>query len=94
MVAVLGHDRRAADLAGGNINPATTIRRGTDKVVALLAARIPRLDRILPRIAKRGGEAVLIDGTVIPTRRRTGKDNRRNSEFIFRGPLRSAGRSG
>ncbi|WP_327116010.1 hypothetical protein OHB12_03300 [Nocardia sp. NBC_01730] len=69
----------AADLAGGNDVSATSIRRWTDGVIALLAAKAPRLDRALAKIAKRGGEVVLIDGTLIPTHRRTGKDNRPNS---------------
>ncbi|MGR6319979.1 hypothetical protein Q2K19_25990 [Micromonospora soli] len=78
VLAVLRHDQRAADLAGGNGIAATTIRRWTDEVVALLAAGAPRLDGALAKVARRGGEAVLIDGTLIPTRRRTGKDNRKN----------------
>ncbi|MEU9833410.1 hypothetical protein AB0D67_17960 [Streptosporangium sp. NPDC048047] len=38
----------------------------------------PRLDRALVKVAGRGGEAVLIDGTLIPTRHRSGKDDRKN----------------
>lgn len=78
VLAVLRHDQRAADLAGGNDIAASTLRRWTNEVVDLLAARAPRLDRALKKIAKRGGEVVLIDGTLIPTRRRTGKHNRQN----------------
>jgi DDE superfamily endonuclease len=78
VLALLRHDQRAADLAGGNEIAESTVRRWKDEVIALLAARAPRLDRALAKIAKRGGEVVLIDGTLIPTRRRTGKDNRRN----------------
>jgi len=78
VLAVLRHDQRAADLAGGNEVSATTIRRWCDEVIALLAAKAPRLDRALRKIAKRGGEVVLIDGTLIPTRRRTGGDSRPN----------------
>ena len=78
VLAVLRHDQRAADLAGGNQIAESTVRRWKDEVIALLAAKAPRLDRALKKIAKRGGEVVLIDGTLIPTRRRTGKDNRRN----------------
>ncbi|MFE7313575.1 transposase family protein [Streptomyces sp. NPDC057555] len=44
----------------------------------LLAARAERLDRALKRTVKKGGAMVLIDGTLIPTRRRTGTDNRPN----------------
>jgi hypothetical protein len=78
VLAVLRHGQRAADLAGGNDVSDTTIRRWCDEVIALLAAKAPRLDRALRAIAKRGREVVLIDGTLIPTRRRTGKDNRPN----------------
>lgn len=74
----LADGRFAPDLAGGNDVSATTMRRWCDEVVALLAAKAPRLDRTLRKIARRGGEVVLIDGTLIPTRRRTGKDNRPN----------------
>jgi len=78
VLAVLRHDQRAADLAGGNEVSATTIRRWCDEVIALLAAKASRLDRALRKITKPGGEVVLIDGTLIPTRRRTGRDNRPN----------------
>jgi hypothetical protein len=69
-VAQLVDQVERADLAGGNDISVTTIRRQTDEVIALLAARAPRLDRTVAKIAKRGGEAVLIDGTLIRTRRR------------------------
>jgi hypothetical protein len=46
------------------------------------AGRPPRrgreLDRALRKSVRRGGESVLIDGTLIPTQRRTGKANRPN----------------
>ncbi|MFJ3309588.1 transposase family protein [Streptomyces sp. NPDC086549] len=75
---VLRDDQRLADMAGGNDVYATTVRRWRDELIALLAPRAPRLDRALKKIAKRGGEVVLIDGTLIPTQRRTGKTNRPN----------------
>jgi hypothetical protein len=78
VLAVLRHDQRAADLAGANDIAESTVRRWRDEVIALLAAKAPRLDRALRKIAKRGGEVVLIDGTLIPTRRRTGEANRPN----------------
>ncbi|MGW4825352.1 transposase family protein [Streptomyces sp. NPDC004227] len=78
VLAVLRHDQPAADLAGGNDISATTIRRWCDEVIALLAAKAPRLDRALKKIARGGGEVVLLDGTLIRTRRRTGKANRKN----------------
>ena len=66
VLAVLRHDQRAADLAGGNDVSATTIRRWTDEVVALLAAKAPRLDRALKKITRAGDEVVLLDGTLDP----------------------------
>ncbi|WP_220446791.1 transposase family protein [Nonomuraea deserti] len=78
VLAVLRHDQRLADMAGGNDVSATTIRRWRDELITLLAAKAPRLDRALKKIARRGGEVVLIDGTLIPTQRRTGTANRPN----------------
>jgi hypothetical protein len=78
VLAVLRHDHRLADMAGGNGVSASTIHRWTWEVITLLAARAPRLDRALAAIKKQGGEAVLLDGTLIPTRRRAGTANRRN----------------
>jgi len=78
VLATLRHDHRLADLAGGNSVSASTIHRWTWEIIGLLAARAPRLDRALTTIAKQGGEAVLLDGTLIPTRRRTGTANRKN----------------
>ncbi|MEU6927371.1 hypothetical protein [Streptomyces sp. NPDC046631] len=66
VLAVLRHDQRLADMAGGNDISATTIRRWRDELIHLLAAEAPRLDRALKKIARRGGEVVLIDGTLIP----------------------------
>jgi hypothetical protein len=78
VLAVLRHDQRLADMAGGNnISPAT-VRRWVMEVIGLLAARAQRLDRALKKLTRKGGHVVLIDGTLIRTRRRTGKDNRRN----------------
>lgn len=78
VLAVLRHDQRLADMAGGNDISATTIRRWRDELIHLLAAKAPRLDRALKKIARRGGEVLLIDGTLIPTQRRTGRANRPN----------------
>ncbi|CAL9404393.1 transposase family protein [Streptomyces sp. enrichment culture] len=65
-------------MAGGNRISATTVRRWVLEAIELLAARAPRLDRALQRVTRKGGHVVLIDGTLIRTRRRTGADNRRN----------------
>jgi hypothetical protein len=78
VLAVLRHDQRLADMAGGNDISATTIRCRRDELTHLLAAKAPRLDRALKKIAGRGCEVVLIDGTLIPTERRTGEPNRPN----------------
>jgi DDE superfamily endonuclease len=78
VLATLRHDHRLADMAGGNSVSASTIHRWTWEIIALLAARAPRLDRALAAITRQGGEAVLLDGTLIPTRRRTGTANRAN----------------
>lgn len=78
VLAVLRHDQRLADMAGGNNIAESTVRRWRDEMIRLLAAKAPRLDRALRKIAKRGGEVVLVDGTLIPTQRRTGRDNRPN----------------
>jgi hypothetical protein len=89
VLAVLRHDQRLADMAGGNDISATTIRRWRwrDELIHLLAAKAPRLDRALNKIARRGGEVVLIDGTLVPTQRRTGEANRPN----YSGKLRRHG---
>lgn len=78
VLAVLRHDQRLADLAGGNGVSASTIRRWVLEVIELLAAKAPRLDRALNKVAAAGGDVVLLDGTLIRTRRRTGDQNRRN----------------
>ncbi|MEV7960454.1 transposase family protein [Streptomyces sp. NPDC058316] len=78
VLAVLRHDQRLADMAGGDDVSESTVRRWRDELITLLAAQAPRLDRALKEIAKQGGEVVLIDGTLIPTQRRTGKADQRN----------------
>jgi hypothetical protein len=78
VLALLRHDQRLADLAGGNDVSATTLARWRDEMLDLPAARAPRIDRALKKIAASGGEVVLLDGTLVRTRRRTGRENRRN----------------
>ncbi|MQS14719.1 IS5/IS1182 family transposase [Streptomyces kaniharaensis] len=77
-LAHLRNDERLADLAGGNAVSASTVRRWVLEVIDLLAARSPRLDRALAKVAKDSGCVVLLDGTLIRTRRRTGRANRKN----------------
>jgi hypothetical protein len=71
-------DQRPGDLAGGNGVHRTTVSRWVREVVGLLATRAPRLDRALKKLARKGGGVVLLDGSLIRTRRRTGADNRPN----------------
>ncbi|MEU0302834.1 transposase family protein [Streptomyces sp. NPDC006175] len=78
VLALLRHDQRLADMAGGNDVSESTVRRWRDELIGLLAAQAPRLDRALKKISRQGGEMVLIDGTLIRTQRRTGKADRRN----------------
>ncbi|GAA3017871.1 transposase family protein [Streptomyces fulvorobeus] len=78
VLTVLRHDQHLADMAGGNGVSESTVRRWRDELIGLLATQAPRLDRPLKKIAKQGGELVLIDGTLIRTRRHTGKADRRN----------------
>ncbi|MEU4279777.1 transposase family protein [Streptomyces tanashiensis] len=78
VLAVLRHDQRLADMAGGNNISESTVRRWREEMIALLAAQAPRLDRALKKIARKGGEVVLIDGTLVHTQRRTGKADRKN----------------
>lgn len=78
VLAVLRCDQRPGDLAGGNGIHRTTVTRWVREVVGLLAARAPRLDRALKKIARKGGGVVLLDGSLIRTRRRTGTANRKN----------------
>ncbi|MGX4695086.1 transposase family protein [Streptomyces sp. JNUCC 63] len=78
VLAVLRCDQRPGGLAGGNGIHRTTVTRWVREAVGLLAARAPRLERALKKIARTGGGVVLLDGSVIRTRRRTGKENRRN----------------
>ncbi|WP_246144226.1 transposase family protein [Actinacidiphila oryziradicis] len=78
VLAVLRHDQRLSDMAGGNGVSATTVRRWLLEVIGLLAARAPRLDRALKKIARKGGVVGLLDGTLVRTRRRTGDENRPN----------------
>lgn len=78
VLAVLRHDPRLAHLGAGMSVSASTVRRWVLEVIGLLAARAARLDRVLRRLAARGGAVVLVDGTLIRTRRRTGAANRAN----------------
>lgn len=73
----LRHDQRLADLAGANDISASTVRRWVLQVTTTLAARAPRLDRILRRARRTGTEYVLLDGTLIRSTRRHGHAGKR-----------------
>ncbi|MFB7330004.1 IS5/IS1182 family transposase, partial [Streptomyces sp. NPDC056190] len=60
VLAVLRHDQRLCDMAGGNGVSASTVRRWLLEVIGLLSARAPRLDRALKKIARKGGVVVLL----------------------------------
>ncbi|MGW0963779.1 hypothetical protein ACWD4K_33290 [Streptomyces gelaticus] len=66
VLAVLRHDQLLADMAAGNHVSESIVRRWPDELIALLAARGPRLGRALNKIVKSDGGVVLIDGTLIP----------------------------
>ncbi|WP_318307548.1 transposase family protein [Amycolatopsis solani] len=77
VLAVLRHDPRLAHLGAGMGVSASTVRRWLLEAITLLAARATRLNRVLRRQAALGEAAVvLVDGTLIRTRRRTGRANR------------------
>ena len=78
VLAVLRHDPRPAHIGAGHGVSASTVRRWVLEVISLLAARAQRLDRALSRLVAGGGAVVLVDGTLIRTRRRTGRANRAN----------------
>lgn len=78
VLAVLRHDQRLADMAAAYEISASTVRRWLLEVIHLLAARAERLQRALKRIARAGGTVVLVDGTLIPTLRRTRCEDRKN----------------
>lgn len=72
VLAALRHDQRLADLAGGNAVSRPTVDRWLKEMIELLAARAPRLERVLAKIAREGGSVVLLDGSLIPTERHSG----------------------
>jgi hypothetical protein len=78
VLAMLRKDERLLDLAAPNGISASTLRRWLLEVIGLLAGRAPRLNRTLRRLSARGAVVVLVDGTLIRTRRRTGRENRRH----------------
>lgn len=80
VLAVLRHDQRPADVAAAYQVSASSVRRWIEQVTGVLAASAPRLSRVLRRVARTGGYAVLLDGTLIPIRR-PGHRRRRRQHY-------------
>ncbi|MGA4949223.1 transposase family protein [Streptomyces lydicamycinicus] len=78
VLAVLRRDQRLSGTAGRNDVSTSTVRRWLPEVIGLLSAPAPRLDRALKKITRKGGAVVLLDGSLVRTRRRTGDENRPN----------------
>lgn len=87
VLAYLRHDQRLRDLAGANQISAATLHRWVDEVITNLAARAARLDRALAAAVRAGHEYVLLDATLIRTRRR----HRRRRRLDFNGKHRCHG---
>lgn len=92
VLAVLRHDQRPADLATAYQISHSTVRRRVLEAITGLAARAPRLDRVLRRAAKRaertGEPMLLLDGTLIPTHR---PGDKRQARAHYSGKHRSHG---
>jgi hypothetical protein len=69
VLAVLRHGQRPADLAAANGVSHSAVRRWVEQVITVLAAKAPRLDRVLDRAERDGLHVLLLDGTLIPTHR-------------------------
>ncbi|CAM5646489.1 hypothetical protein SALBM217S_03516 [Streptomyces griseoloalbus] len=78
VLAALRCDQRPGDLAGGNGIHRTTVTRWAWRPSACRPPAFRVWGRALKKIARTGGGVVLLDGSAIRTRRRTGKENRRN----------------
>lgn len=78
VLAVLRHDQRLAEVAGANNVSASTVHRWVREVVTGLAQQAARLPRALSKAARAGAPVVLLDATLIRTRRRSGTANRPN----------------
>lgn len=87
VLAYLRHDQRLRDLAGGNQVSASTVHRWANQVLTILAAQAPRLPRALAAAVRAGYQYVLLDATLIRTRRR----NRTRKRQDFNGKHRGHG---
>jgi len=79
VLAYLRHDQRLRDLAGGNGISASTVHRWANQALTILAAQAPRLPRALAAAARAGHPYVLLDATLIRTRRRN--KHRKRQDF-------------
>ncbi|MET9131883.1 IS5/IS1182 family transposase, partial [Streptomyces antibioticus] len=64
VLAVLRHDQRLADMAGGNNVSESTVRRWRDELIGLLAAQAPRLDRALSSCCRSDLEGCVSNGSL------------------------------
>lgn len=60
VLAVLHHDQRLADMAGGDDVSESTLRRWRDERIGLLAVQAPGLDRACERSPSRAGRWSLL----------------------------------
>ena len=88
VLAVLRHGQRPADLAAAHAIAHTTVRRWVQQVITVLAAQLPRLDRVLDRAERDGLHVLLLDGSFIPTDRPT---DRRAEHAHYSGKHRATG---
>ncbi|MEU0150306.1 hypothetical protein ABZ119_30875 [Streptomyces sp. NPDC006288] len=83
-LAALRHNQRLADMAGDNHVSESTVLRWRDELIGLLAAQAPRLGGALKKVAKQGGELVLIDGCLTETGRALTPDVEHTGHWILR----------
>lgn len=91
VLAVLRHDQRPHDLATANGISHSTLRRWVLQVITTLAARAPRLDRVLRRAKRNKLHTLLLDGTLIRTHRPHRRTGRRNRRAHYSGKHRTFG---
>jgi hypothetical protein len=79
VLAVLRHDQRPADVAGGYGVSHHSVRRWVRQVVSVLARMAPRLDRVTAGTARNSPHdpVLLLDGTCLPVHRPAGPAEKR-----------------
>lgn len=78
VLAVLRHDQRPADIAGGYQVSHHSVRRWVKQVVTILARWAPRLDRVLAHATRTNEPVLLLDGTCLPVHRPTNRTEKRH----------------